>query len=269
MSGQERPTRPRLASLSTGKALSLDSLPHDTQSRGAGVLWGKSCHARPAHAMPAIASSGSTRRRRKPPQRQQWKKASKSPSSHKTEQMSSPEKGTAWDKTFIAFQKALRANHDNCSCVVDAQLCQLFVAGEHLLLSNLPHRFIAASASSAAATLVADLRPECVRHINGFVGIAPSASSTAAATAADLRPEFVLRNSGFAAAAASASSAAAATAADLRPEFVLRNSGFATAAASASSAAAAATAADLRPELVLRNSGLAPPAPNGDSISCA
>eukprot|EP00983_Pelagomonas_calceolata_P070277 1150725-Pelagomonas_calceolata.AAC.2 len=34
MSGQERPARPRLASLSPGKALTLDSLPHGTQ-RGA------------------------------------------------------------------------------------------------------------------------------------------------------------------------------------------------------------------------------------------
>eukprot|EP00983_Pelagomonas_calceolata_P103852 1158959-Pelagomonas_calceolata.AAC.2 len=59
MSGQERPVISCLASLSPGKALSLDSLPHDTQSRGAmscSVLRGKSCHARPAHARPSIAT---------------------------------------------------------------------------------------------------------------------------------------------------------------------------------------------------------------------
>eukprot|EP00983_Pelagomonas_calceolata_P055927 1144365-Pelagomonas_calceolata.AAC.3 len=35
MRGQKRPARPRLASLSPGKAFSLDSLPHDTPFVGA------------------------------------------------------------------------------------------------------------------------------------------------------------------------------------------------------------------------------------------
>eukprot|EP00983_Pelagomonas_calceolata_P132122 1161838-Pelagomonas_calceolata.AAC.1 len=50
MSGQERPARPRLASLSPLKALSWTAFPHDTEMPKCSVLWGNGCHARPAIA---------------------------------------------------------------------------------------------------------------------------------------------------------------------------------------------------------------------------
>eukprot|EP00983_Pelagomonas_calceolata_P132365 1161862-Pelagomonas_calceolata.AAC.2 len=58
MSGQERPNQPRLASLSPGKALSVDSLPHDTLLVGA-VAKEKflPAHARPAYARPIKAAA--------------------------------------------------------------------------------------------------------------------------------------------------------------------------------------------------------------------
>eukprot|EP00967_Tisochrysis_lutea_P143853 scaffold267773_cov26-Tisochrysis_lutea.AAC.1 len=45
--------------------------------------------------------------------------------------------GTSTPMTFIAFQKTLCANWDNRPCVVDAQLCKIFVAGGRVMSTYL------------------------------------------------------------------------------------------------------------------------------------
>eukprot|EP00983_Pelagomonas_calceolata_P007373 240444-Pelagomonas_calceolata.AAC.3 len=101
MSGQKRPARPRPASLSPGEAISLDSL-HDTWVKQmCSVLWGKSCYARPAIARcsPGSGSSSSSSSSSR-------KGASGSPSSGflmKTEEMSSPGRGTAWEEQVNTY----------------------------------------------------------------------------------------------------------------------------------------------------------------------
>eukprot|EP00983_Pelagomonas_calceolata_P132888 1161913-Pelagomonas_calceolata.AAC.17 len=73
MSGHERSTQPRLASLSPGKALCLGSLPHDTTFIRvvAGEMPASKCKAE-QHMHSSSSSSGSGRRGREPLYWQQW-----------------------------------------------------------------------------------------------------------------------------------------------------------------------------------------------------
>eukprot|EP00983_Pelagomonas_calceolata_P087863 1157056-Pelagomonas_calceolata.AAC.5 len=105
-----------------------------------------SCKASNCHH----SCSGSIRRRRRPLQ-WQWKGASGSPSSHKNRTNEHSGRGTAWEEQantyvpvsaqlliaanysvlnrFIVFRRALSANRNSSSCVVDAQLCKIYFAG--------------------------------------------------------------------------------------------------------------------------------------------